>query len=93
MEILRYVTVGVNWFIQIVTWAIVLEALLSWFLPPYNKVREFLARFTAPFVNPFRKLMSRFTGGMPIDFSPMLAIIALQAVGYFFQMIMIRLIY
>lgn len=44
---------------------------------------------TEPILSPFRKLMQRFTGAMPIDFSPILAIFAIQL----FQRIIITLIY
>ncbi|MDD4796146.1 MAG: YggT family protein [Eubacteriales bacterium] len=70
------------WAINAYATVIVLSALCSWFLPPYNRFMRLLNRVTDPILSPFRLLQSRlFTTGMRMDFSPVFAIIALQIVS------------
>ena len=68
---------------QLLTWAIVIEALLSW-VPSYNetvyKIRRFLNKFTEPVTNPIRKLISPLTNRIMIDFTPVVAIILIEIV-------------
>ena len=70
-------------FAEIISSAMIIRALLSWFVrDPYSplaKIYGVLIRFTEPFVAPCRKLLSRFNTGM-IDFSLFLALILLQTV-------------
>ncbi len=70
-------------FIQLLSLAIVIDALLSWV--PYNetvyKIRQVLSLVTEPIVSPIRKLLSPITSGIGIDFSPVVAIILIDLVG------------
>lgn len=80
MLLIRYVAVVVCWLINLLTILIVAQALLSWLpLSEDNAINRFLTMMTEPVVAPIRKLLSRFefTQEMPIDFSPMIAILAL----------------
>ncbi len=62
--------------IHLLTWLIVIRALLSWFSPdPYNFLVQLLYRLTEPVLYPFRKLIPAYNIG--IDISPILAIMAL----------------
>ena len=64
--------------LTVLRYAIIASALLSWFLPPTNKVYAFLRMLTQPVVGPFSRLTRRFIrGGMPIDISPLLAYFAI----------------
>jgi YggT family protein len=63
-------------FLWIMSWAIIIRALLSWFDPRgSNPVSRFLIEFTEPVVAPIRSIMPR-TGF--IDLSPLIAIIVIQ---------------
>lgn len=78
-------------FTDILVTALVVRALMSWFVrdaySPLGKVYGALIRFTEPIVEPFRKFLSRFNTGM-VDFSLLLAMIAIELVSN----IIIRLI-
>ncbi|MDD3243902.1 MAG: YggT family protein [Eubacteriales bacterium] len=71
---------------QVTVWAldayatlILITALCSWFLKPYNRFMQLLTRIVDPVERPFRNLLDRlFTSGIRLDFSPVLAMIALQ---------------
>ena len=58
-------------------------AILSWFAQGYNPVVYVFHQVSEPVLRPFRKLLPPM-GGM--DFSPILALIALQAIKTLFQL-------
>lgn len=91
-EIMKYILArAVYMFTDILVTALVVRALMSWFVrdaySPLGKVYGALIRFTEPIVEPFRKFLSRFNTGM-VDFSLLLAMIAIELVSN----IIIRLI-
>ena len=76
--ILQQVLRGLYWLLQIASWAIVLRAILSWFLRPDVPVYSFLLRITEPLIAPFRPLAYKLTNGrLPIDLAPMFAYLVL----------------
>ena len=83
---------AVYMFAEIISAAMIIRALLSWFVrdaySPLAKIYGMLIRFTEPFVAPCRKLLSRFNTGM-LDFSLFWALILLQAVTN----LLVKLIY
>ena len=72
-------------------YAIVIAALCSWFLKPANKFMRFLRSITEPVVYPFRKISMKLMEktSVPLDFSPMMAYLALQIMAMMLQ----RLLY
>ena len=83
-------TVGVLF--NILDWLIIGRVLLSWIRPnPSNRMLRQLIRFvyqvTEPILAPIRRLLP--TGNLGIDFSPIVAIVALSIIRAF----VIRLIY
>lgn len=68
---------------KVVFWAIILRALLSWFRPHnysrgYNQLARLIYQITEPLLAPVRNYLP--TGGMGIDFSPLIVIFLLQIV-------------
>jgi YggT family protein len=62
--------------------AIVIRAILSWFMPVgRDPVTRLLVDITEPLLNPIRQLTGRLIPGMMIDFSPLVAIILLQVLA------------
>ncbi len=83
---LFYILSGVTQFLNLLMWLLIIDALLSWILSPFNKVRQILQRITTPLRAPFVPLsMKLVRSGLPLDLSGLFAMIALQ--------ILIRLIY
>lgn len=88
---------AVNWFAQLLTMALVLRAILSWFAhDPYSslgKAYMVMIRLTEPIVNPCRNLIQRFNinTGM-FDFSVLLAFFLIEIVARLIMM-MIALIF
>ena len=79
-------------FTEILMTALLVRALMSWFVRdmyrPIGKIYRVLINFTEPIVEPFRRLLSRFNTGM-VDFSLLLAMVAIQ----FASNIIVRLIF
>jgi YggT family protein len=74
----------IKFVINIYTFLIVIRAIISWVNPdPYNPVVRMLDKFTEPILYPIRKVLWRVTGNLPIDFSPLIAIVLIQIVGSF----------
>jgi YggT family protein len=62
--------------------AIVIRAILSWFMPVgRDPVTRLLVDITDPLLSPIRQLTGRLIPGMMIDFSPLVAIILLQVLA------------
>jgi YggT family protein len=61
---------------------IFIRILISWFpgIPPWHPMVRILATLTDPILLPFRRLLPTLGG---LDFSPIVAIVALQVVGRF----------
>ena len=57
------------------------------FIPFHNKVVEWVYMATEPVLSPCRKLMDKFNVNLPIDFSPMIALLLMQ----FAQRLLIRI--
>lgn len=71
-------------FSNILVTALVVRALMSWFVrdtySTAGKIYAALIRFTEPLVSPFRRLLSNFNTGM-LDFSVLLAIVVIEMIG------------
>jgi len=67
---------------ELMQWLILARVLLSWVnISPHNKIAAFIYEVTEPILKPLRSLIPR--GSMPLDFSPILAIILLQLLERF----------
>lgn len=69
---------------QILSFIIIVDALLSFILPPYHPVREALGRILQPLYAPIRKVLP--STGM-FDFSPLILLILIQVIVQIVQSI------
>lgn len=71
------------YFVRIVTnllvVLIILDAVLSYFVSPYQPVRRFLNRIVSPMLNPIRRVVPPL--GM-FDLSPLILILLIQALSW-----------
>jgi len=76
----RFVAVALSGLLTLYFWVLVIAAVLSWVNPdPYNPIVRFLRAVTEPVLNQVRrKLPFVYAGG--IDFSPLVVILAIQAI-------------
>jgi YggT family protein len=72
--LITFVRVIANFFI----WVVIASSVLSFFLPPYNPVREALDRIVDPFLNPIRRV-APMVGAL--DFSPLILIVAVEFIS------------
>ena len=69
----------VEFLFRLLTVVIVIDVIVSYFLPPYNNVRIFLDRIVSPLLNPIRRIVPPI---QMIDFSPIILLVLLQVVEY-----------
>ncbi len=88
---MRVLALAVNWFASILELALIIRAIMSWFVGnPYStagKIYGMLLTITEPIVAPIRGMMSKInTGG--IDWSVFIAFILIDVV----QSILVRML-
>ncbi len=78
-EIISRVFEGVSMFLNIISMALVVYALMSWFVRPDSPLYRFMSRFCEPIVAPFRPISRRLIeAGLRIDISVILAVAAIR---------------
>jgi YggT family protein len=76
--------------LTIYMWIIVFRALISWVNPdPHNQIVIFLYRATEPVLRPIRRILPMSNVG--IDFSPIIVILVIIFLKYFFVETMIQM--
>ena len=72
-------TIGISlyYLFDILSWIIVIRSFMTWLPSGGGKFYDILSIITEPIEAPIRSVMYKYTSG-PIDFSPMIAIIALM---------------
>jgi len=72
-------TIGISlyYLLDILSWIIVIRSFMTWLPNGGGKFYEVLSTITEPIEAPIRSIMYKYTSG-PIDFSPMIAILALM---------------
>ena len=63
---------------RVLSWLVIAHVILSYFMSPYHPIREAVDRIVNPLLAPIRQIMPA-TG--PLDFSPLILIIAFQLLG------------
>lgn len=77
---------AIDWLFQLASLLIVARVFVSWIFPGQkpNPILNFIYRTTEPILAPIRQHVTRLMGyQMPIDISPMVAILLLLATRYF----------
>jgi YggT family protein len=67
--------VSIAYFFRVLSFVVIVDVLLSYFMNPYHPVRAFLDRIVEPLLNPIRRVMPSIAG---LDFSPLVLIVILQ---------------
>ncbi|MFB6291145.1 MAG: YggT family protein [Candidatus Bipolaricaulia bacterium] len=86
---------AIDWLFQLASLLIVARVFVSWIFPGRepNPITNFIYRTTEPILAPIRQHVRRLMGyQMPIDISPMVAILLLLATRYFLVSIINALI-
>lgn len=93
MGLYSILVIAVRLFCEVLIWAMIIQAVLSWFVRDMHSglasVYSFLARFTEPFVSPCRKLLYRLNINTGIfDFSMLVAFLFIEII----ERVVIRLL-
>ena len=68
----------INSIVSLLTFMLIVNSILSYFLSPYHPVRRGLNRILEPLLSPIRKLVPPSFG---FDFSPIILVILVQILG------------
>ncbi|WZL74768.1 YggT family protein [Clostridiaceae bacterium 35-E11] len=76
---------SVDYFFKVLDFLIIARIILSWINPnPNSNLTRLLYQLTEPILAPFRNLLFKFgLGGGMVDFSPILAVFALNIIRTF----------
>ena len=75
-NLLAAIAVILGYVITLLTWLIIIRALLSWVNPdPYNMIVQILHRITEPILAPVRRILPM--GNLGLDLSPIIALLCL----------------
>jgi len=74
----------IHWIFQLLTILLIVQAILSYFMSPYEPIRQTIERF----LNPIRRIVPPV--GM-FDFSPLILIVIIQLVDGFLRNILLSL--
>ncbi|MBQ6474690.1 MAG: YggT family protein [Clostridia bacterium] len=76
-SVIRLVLRGIAIFLEVLSWIVFADVLLSW-ISPNGRLKEYTSKIATPIVSPFRSLMNKISkGNSPVDFSPTFALLAL----------------
>jgi len=75
----------IDFIFRLLTIIVLVDVIVSYFLPPYNNVRVFLDRIVNPLLAPIRRIVPPI---QMLDFSPIILLVLIQVVEY----IVVRLI-
>ncbi|WP_024615009.1 YggT family protein [Clostridium sp. Ade.TY] len=71
----------INSLFRIIELAIILECILSWVVRDRsNGIMGLITSFTEPILKPFRAIQYKFLGNLPVDLSPIFAIVVLDLI-------------
>ena len=62
---------------DVITFAVIIDSILSFMLPPFHPVRSFLDRLVQPMLAPFRRIIPPIGG---LDLSPIALLLVIQLV-------------
>lgn len=60
---------GIDYFLEIVRYGLLLYCVLGWFVSPFNSFMKLLTRIFDPILRPVRNILFRIMPRMPIDLS------------------------
>ena len=75
---LRGIFQGFDYFIEIIRYLLLTYVVISWFVSPFNRFRQFIERIVDPMLRPLRSLLFGIAPRMPIDFSALIMFFVLN---------------
>ncbi len=75
MTWIDYLAYFINALATLLSWLVIIDALLSFFMDPYHPVRRALDSVVAPMLAPIRRILPPLGG---FDFSPLVLLVLIQ---------------
>lgn len=70
----------IHFIIRLIILLVIVQAVLSYFMSPYDPIRQRIDRWVAPLLDPIRRVVPPLGGRL--DISPIILIILLQVLDY-----------
>jgi YggT family protein len=70
----------IHFVIRLIILLVIVQAVLSYFMSPYDPIRQRIDRWVAPLLDPIRRVVPPLGGRL--DISPIILIILLQVLDY-----------
>lgn len=80
---LQSIFLGLDYFLQLLRYVVLIYLVLTWFVSPYNKLMKVLYRVVDPLLRPIRNILFRFLPRMMIDPSPIVLFLLMDVVRRF----------
>ncbi len=74
--------------VDLITWLVIINVILSYFMSPYHPIREAVSRIVEPMLMPIRRYVPPIGG---LDFSSFFLIIIVQLIGGLLVGLMVNL--
>jgi len=78
----------IDMLVQLITLAVIVQVILSYFVSPYHPVRQGFDRVIEPMLRPIRRFVPPVAG---LDFSPMILLIFIQLSGKILVELLLRI--
>ena len=75
---LRGIFQGFDYFLEIVRYLLLVYCVISWFVSPFNRFRQFIERIIDPMLRPLRSVIFGIAPRMPIDLSALVMFFVLN---------------
>jgi YggT family protein len=85
---------ALDWFLRLLELLIFIDAAASWFVRPRsNNILRFIGTIIDPVLTPCNKLQRKLAPNSPVNFSPLIAIIAIEFVRSLILNILTKILY
>ena len=73
MSVINIIRAVLNMALSLLQYSVIIECIMSW-IPGVTRYKayDFLRSINGVFLDPIRRLLSRYTYGMPLDISPII---------------------
>ena len=79
---LRGIVQGIDYFLEAIRYLLLVYCVISWFVSPFNRFRQFIERIVDPMLRPLRGILFGIAPRMPIDLSALVMFFVLNLLRF-----------
>ena len=89
MSVINIIRAVLNMALSLLQYSVIIECIMSW-IPEVTRYKayDFLRSINGVFLDPIRRLLSRYTHGMPLDISPIVALFIIRVLHWILMQIL-----